>query len=60
MAQDWFCLEQAHQMLSLTGPSLAIIVKNKSYIVDFGPGIVRQANKLYTQVMMLTYLLKIT
>ena len=32
-----------------SGPSLAIIVKNKSYIVDFGPGIVRQANKLYTQ-----------
>ena len=28
---------------------MAIIVKNKSYIVDFGPGIVRQANKLYTQ-----------
>ena len=32
-----------------SGPSLAIIVQNKSYIVDFGPGIVRQANKLYTQ-----------
>ena len=30
-----------------SGPSLAIIVKNKSYIVE--PGIVRQANKLYTQ-----------
>ena len=32
-----------------SGPSLAIIVKDQSYIVDFGPGIVRQANKLYTQ-----------
>ena len=32
-----------------SGPSLAIIIQDKSYIVDFGPGIVRQANKLYTQ-----------
>ncbi len=31
-----------------SGPSLAIIVQEKSYIVDFGPGIVRQANKLYS------------
>ena len=28
---------------------MAIIIQDKSYIVDFGPGIVRQANKLYTQ-----------
>lgn len=32
-----------------SGPSLAIVVQDKSYIVDFGPGIVRQANKLYAQ-----------
>jgi ribonuclease BN (tRNA processing enzyme) len=30
-----------------SGPSVAVVVGSKSYIVDFGPGVVRQAAKAY-------------
>jgi len=30
-----------------SGPAVAIVVGNSSYIVDFGPGVVRQASKAY-------------
>lgn len=30
-----------------SGPSVAVVVNNNSYIVDFGPGVVRQAAKAY-------------
>ena len=29
------------------GPSIAVIVNGKSYIVDFGPGVVRRASKAF-------------
>lgn len=33
--------------INASGPSLAIIVNDKAYLVDCGPGVVRQANKAY-------------
>ena len=30
-----------------SGPSSAIVVGNRAYLVDFGPGVVRQASKAY-------------
>lgn len=30
-----------------SGPSTAVIVGDRSYLVDFGPGVVRQAAKAY-------------
>lgn len=30
-----------------SGPATAVIVGNKAYLVDFGPGVVRQASKAY-------------
>ncbi|MCF0115487.1 MAG: MBL fold metallo-hydrolase [Erysipelotrichaceae bacterium] len=32
-----------------SGPATAIIINNKAYIVDFGPGIIRQCTKAYHQ-----------
>ena len=29
------------------GPSSAVVVGNRAYLVDFGPGVVRQASKAY-------------
>ena len=28
-----------------SGPSSAVVVGNRAYLVDFGPGVVRQASK---------------
>lgn len=33
--------------INASGPSLAIVTNNKAYLVDFGPGVVRQAHKAY-------------
>lgn len=30
-----------------SGPSSAVVVGNRAYLVDFGPGVVRQASKAY-------------
>ena len=30
-----------------SGPSTAVVVGDRSYLVDFGPGVVRQAAKAY-------------
>ena len=30
-----------------SGPASAIIVNNQAYLIDFGPGVVRQASKAY-------------
>lgn len=32
-----------------SGPSTAVVVDNQAYIIDFGPGVVRQASKAYHQ-----------
>ena len=35
-----------------SGPSSAIVVGNRAYLVDFGPGVVRQASKAYLTGLM--------
>lgn len=30
-----------------SGPSSAVVVGNRAYLIDFGPGVVRQASKAY-------------
>lgn len=30
-----------------SGPSSAVVVGDRAYLVDFGPGVVRQASKAY-------------
>lgn len=32
-----------------SGPSSAVVVGDRAYLVDFGPGVVRQAAKAYQQ-----------
>lgn len=35
-----------------SGPSSAVVVGNRAYLVDFGPGVVRQASKAYLTGLM--------
>lgn len=30
-----------------SGPACAVVVDDRAYLVDFGPGVVRQASKAY-------------